>query len=537
MKKINTILVTLLLLITLVACNKTKVTASVKISNIEHDLKAITFDIDLEDEVEQLEGRLIVSLENIKDEFFSEKRLDRDEEKSELTSIRFSGLKPNTTYKIKVDGTVEGKPVNLHSGNISTQATETKEINTVDEFFEVSTRYSKYILKNDLDFSDIDSKRKITTFNGEFDGNGHTIKNYDFTNNTTYSGLFGTLSSGAKVHNLKIDNMNVSLTSDLTSNRSAGILFGRSTYESVEVKDITITNSTITYDIDSSGTRSNIYVGLLGGDARGSFENIEIDDSNKINLSVNKYINLYVGGLFGNTREDVKGSKINNGGEINITIKQDGKDVKTIAENKKIEDNIHLMYVGGLVGENNTNKITSAITSTNINVNEENLYASYETKNTTFQTYIGGVYGRSLYPIEEVLYKGNIDLKTNEANVTENPDEEKGNTNETNIRRAYHVGGISGRYTGYFEKFNHVVRSNSKITVTTNKDYEIEINVGTLLGSQSYIPGDNPEELESFKVHGDIVDKLDNEIIEVNTQVITNLADYFQNEWIRELVK
>lgn len=542
MKKISTIIVTLLLLVTLVACNKNKLFAKVEgIKITTQEKTSFTFDIELIDPDEQLEGGLKVYVE-FDGKPVSEKSLELKEDKSTLENVTFSNLEPNKTYTVIIKGTFNAKPVSLYKGTLSTQIEETQEIKTAQEFLDIfdnrnKDTYSKYKLVNDLDFTDVDtSKRTKTTFNSEFDGGGFTIKNYSTSKNERYMGLFSRILKGAHIHNLTVDNMEIETTTDLTGDRDVGILFGKSSSADVTVEDITITNSLVKISINSSSVNGQVSVGFLTGFAYGDYNNINIEGNNKLDLSVSKYSNVKVGGVFGYAKDSVKLSDAQVNGEIVINVEQDGKNIPYRTEKKELFNN-HLMYVGGLIGYNESTYVKSIISNVNINYNETTLFVSHETNLTTFDTAIGGIYGHSAYAFRDGIYTGNIDITTGNYELTEIAEDESDEDDlevVPIVKRNLFIGGITGYYLGYFTEFNQVARSNSNITITTLPD-TVNLSANVLFGHVKF-KAEYDAALTKFVTNGTINDSSN----VINDKVfvdVASLKDFFENEWVLENIK
>lgn len=525
MKKLSLIFSTLLLAIILIACGtKDKLFAKVSIENIEREKTSITFDLDVEDPDEQLEAALNVIIK------LDGKQINSSLiqlEDGDFTEIKFSNLVVNTNYEVVVNGTFLGKPVTLTSKMIKTQSEETKEISTIDEFLAIDNSYSTYKLVNDLDFSEHTGTKRITTLSAEFDGNGHTIKNYKFTNNTTNSGLFGTLSSTAKVHNLTIDSMVIEQTSDATTSRQTGLLAGRISSSNVEINNITIKNSKINYNINSSSNSTSVRVGLLVGTGRGTISNINIEDSNEINLNVNRYKNLFVGGLIGQVENvELTLSEINVAGNININVDQTSNDIKVDYDSKdKPLDNRYDLYVGGLIGIGISDKyIENIISSVNINYTEEQLKVNPEPKKTIYVIRLGGLFGETNTIFKNVLINGDIKVVTSDFIFDEKDDL------DPTVERNYEIGGITGRYSGSYTNLEKIVRSDSEILVTFDEtDTSIKTKVSTVTGS-TY----NALVESKFNYFGILTDLVNEAAIANSLVEIDNLKTFFDNEWFNE---
>jgi hypothetical protein len=143
-------------------------------------------------------------------------------------------------------------------------------------------------------------------FTGVFDGRGYTISNFTFNSDAGNDGvgIFGYInSSTAAIKNVKLSNVNVSSTSDLSTGALIGSMDGG-----------TLTNCSV-----QGGTVSGVYaVGGLVGTIWGFFYGATISDCN---AAVNVSGDQWVGGLFGSnlydslTISDCNASCIVNGGQ------------------------------------------------------------------------------------------------------------------------------------------------------------------------------------------------------------------------------
>lgn len=529
MKKISLIVITIIAAITLIACKTTeKLYAKVSLTEIDPERQAITFDIKMEDPDEQLEGALYVYI-NLNGTEVTNRRIALEED-VDLTAIRFTGLTVGTTYEVVITGTFLGKPVELLKTSLSTKREETKQIFTVEEFLSIDGSYTKYELMNDLDFSEETSSRRIATFRDELDGNGFAIKNYTFSNNITNAGLFGALTGTAKVYNLVIDNMEIKQETPLRTNRYAGFLVGRVNSDNVIIENITIKNSKINYNIDTTSTSSTLRIGFLTGGARGKINNITIEDTNVMNLELDRFASIFVGGLIGEVENTHKLdlTNINSAGDININVNQTGEDIRVVTESNGFADNNHTLRVGGLIGENRRVELAeNLIINTNINYIEEQIYVSHKPKRTNYDIRIGGIYGRSLYGVKNALIGGNINVETGQFFVTDDQDNE---FDTPIINRYINVGGFAGNYdtNGSFSKIETIVRANSNITITTDTDDEtIRVANGALIGNKH-----SKFDANKFKLFGTITDIFNGDAFIVDDVLtITDLIAHFDNEW------
>ena len=122
---------------------------------------------------------------------------------------------------------------------------------------------SNYKLINDLDLSGISHEPifdKIKFFKGNFDGNGHTVKNLTVETESNCPSLFGV--SGGSISNLTIIDANI-----------------------------------ITADYDTLNRNDNYYVGILAGMVKGYVHDVNV--RGKIVTNGFSYAGIAIGGLVG----------------------------------------------------------------------------------------------------------------------------------------------------------------------------------------------------------------------------------------------
>ncbi len=139
---------------------------------------------------------------------------------------------------------------------------KTFEINTVEDFLAIDNsdlnRGKKYILNNDLDFSNVTKENGVSiisnTFSGLIDGNGHKISNSKYV-------LFNSVTGVVK--NLKVEN------SKITNNNAKGIF--ANTIANGTVENVTIHNSSIINNTNQVG-------GLSGAITSSTINKIALTD-------------------------------------------------------------------------------------------------------------------------------------------------------------------------------------------------------------------------------------------------------------------
>ena len=114
-----------------------------------------------------------------------------------------------------------------------------------------------YELMNDIDMSGFDWTpvgRNLTAFTGSIDGHYFTISNLTITDETNESGLFGKSTAGAQVDNIRLTNVSISSTGNLST---VGLLIGDAT-------DIVVNNCHTQGTVTVAGTTSSNIGGIVG---------------------------------------------------------------------------------------------------------------------------------------------------------------------------------------------------------------------------------------------------------------------------------
>lgn len=123
---------------------------------------------------------------------------------------------------------------------------------------------TKYYLTGNIDLTGV-TWTPITGFSGVLDGRGFTISKLTISTTLSNRALFGTCASGAQIYDLTLDGCSVTSTGNGShfSILVANMTNPASTAQTITLKDITITNSTISL----TGTNfTGESVGLLAGE-------------------------------------------------------------------------------------------------------------------------------------------------------------------------------------------------------------------------------------------------------------------------------
>ncbi len=139
-------------------------------------------------------------------------------------------------------------------------------------------------------------------FSGNFNGNGHIVKNYKITEDGSYIGFFGSTNGGI-IENLSISNFNININSSNSIIYAGGLVGENSVYSHSE-KAI-IKNCSVIGEIYASGAEAT--VGGISGTNRGSiincFSNVKV-----MSYSKSTNYSCYAGGLIGNDYGNVENS-------------------------------------------------------------------------------------------------------------------------------------------------------------------------------------------------------------------------------------
>jgi len=184
-------------------------------------------------------------------------------------------------------------------------------------------------------------------FMGVFDGNGYTISNITYTSKSQYYGLFPK-ATDATIKNIRFAG-NIDFEFDETNVKEvyAGVLVGYA--ENVIFKNIEFDNSNATNKTINLPVYSDFNFGMLAGKVKGnplassSDNRANIRDCvnyYNIEIGLNKQTNVYVGGLAGNLQNSYVLNTLNFGNVKFVNNLADGGD----------SENLNKQYIGGLVG-------------------------------------------------------------------------------------------------------------------------------------------------------------------------------------------
>ena len=397
MKKIFYIALFALFTFVMVACDGNH-PFSIVVDNVSELRDSIVLDLTLVDEDKKLEKSEIkgtISKKGSKTVLFT-KTLKFDSKNEE--EVSFTGLDANTGYHVIIFAGYDGKKVTLVEKDVKTSNEGTKDapysIDSYDDFANLVKKDNDgyFKLVSDIDFNGKSVSplfSSSTPFAGHFDGNGQTIKNFKVadtdqdgnnkhvTSSTQYYGFFGYIGANGIVENVTLDSFNVYVAraTSLSSSKQShyGLLAG---YNAGTVKNVTVTNSTLSVKSTNKATNLVVIGGLVGNLAdKGTITDVNVN----ANVAIIGSIDVNLGGVVGSTvnaeritkTANIKNAKYN--GEINVSLEGTTCSAPT--------------SIGGLVGKNFSALIDNCEASGTIKVNSKFTKVGAQTIN------VGGLVG------------------------------------------------------------------------------------------------------------------------------------------------
>lgn len=534
MKRLLGLFTTLLLAVTLIACKKTpKTNVKVTTNFFENNGNSVTVELKIEDPDDELKGNITLEVRKDEDDKLVGRSVTKtkaellDEDTKETT---FSGLTIGVKYYLEVNSTVNEEPVNLLKYEFTSKLPDEINIETVEDFFNIRhKRNAKYTLMSDLDFEGYEeeiSSNMISTFTGIFDGNGKTIKNYTLESSNINLGIFQQLSTNAEVFNLTIDNMTINHKGKATGSKRVGLLFGQNTTSTTKVSNITIKNSTINLEVNSESNFTEI--GFLGGASIANIKDINIDDTNTINITQERIGQTKIGGLLGkvdhSSTTDVNIDNIYVAGKINYKIKQT-KDAGLRAVSDSVDR--FTANLGGLIGEAKNLKLTNAIVKTEIKISESEfvIAAINEDRKGKFflNINVAGLFASSVnVKLNNILYNGLINVE--EVTLTSELEQEELDDMKYKYEINVNVAGLLNNTEIFNSSIDKVIRKNDNFQLSP----QVEANLvyGILFTYANKI--NYNKETNNFGIIN-IVDPKD------EIRVFNNLTDLFdEGSWVLE---
>jgi hypothetical protein len=506
MKRIVSILFIVLALFLLAGCKDSGLEATATLTNIDPSPTSIIFDIELTDPKAQIGNSITVKVFNPNGSTFSESVL---QDLTNLKEITVNNLLNGTTYKIEIFVATERKLISIGSASVTTLTLATIEISTTEQFLNMSlNRSGNYVLLNDLDFSGIAFNSPFTSaFSGTFDGQGFTIRNVNFEKISTYTGIFGYISSG-RVKNLTIENVTIGTEDaplNMTTSSRVGIIAGYVSNASAVIENVTVKDSIIRF---TNASTVQAYVGAGVGELRATlkdstFENIDI------HLTSTSFGRIRLGGAVGFLSED--GILRQVGTDVDLTFIMNGNNIK----DRDIQIN-----VGGVVGHNNATTNNRSVENIyalgNIHV-DLNFGTAAGSTGKTYSVSIGGLAGISYINMTNAFYAGSITV--NHAK----------NDHEANMTKTFNIGGLVGAYIS-----NRPLQSVVKLGTGNTMNIDID-NFNQLRVSQTF------GQLASTATHNHgiygtthLMVNSDDLTVQDLSPTLANLTSFFTSDWIQE---
>ncbi|MFU8793541.1 MAG: hypothetical protein ACNA7K_05890 [Acholeplasmataceae bacterium] len=504
MRKMITIFVIGLLALGLVACQETT-DVSVEFTSVEVELTQVIFTLVLTDpneEVNSLTVEVFKGNERV--------RTLNVNDAEGLEGITFTSLTTETLYRIEVSASIGRDIISVGTYEFTTLSAALVTIETTEQFLNMkNNRSGNYVLGNDLDFEGVTFVTPFSSsFSGTFDGQGHTISNITFDSISTYTGIFGFVSTGT-IQNLVFDNITIGTEAEplvMQTSARIGIISGYVAGSNALIENITIKNSRIYVEIAST---IHMYVGGAVGEQRGKLEDITLENVD-VSLTSKSYGRVKLGGVVGYLYEEATLKRI--ASDVNVTFALDAANTR---------DRDFSIFVGGVIGDN-LGKISpravDSIYSTGDVIISQLDFNTLETSTKGFYiVYVGGLVGRSLSNVYQGFYDGNLSV----THV-------KGDHDDV-ASKTFSIGGLVGFY-GANESLQYLIRvgAGNQINVDVADDVNLRakqtvgqnarqatLTVG-VVGTQHLMINGNDETMTD------------------NPTVINDIQSFYITDWIKE---
>jgi len=504
MKKFLGIIIGVFFLVVIAGC-QAKTSATVTFADEEITQTEITFSVEINDPDEEITGLITVNL--LKPDGTIAKTDQIDDQDEEIVDFSFYSLENEVTYTVEVKATVGRDAIVIGTVEYTTLTASIIHITTPEQFLNMNTnRSGNYVLDNDLDFTDVAFASPFTSsFSGVFDGQGYTISNVTFSSITTYTGIFGYVSSGT-IKNLNIENVTIGTAAEplliLTSSR-VGILAGYVSSSTASIENISITDSEINY---SSASIVQAYVGAVAGEFRANLVGLTVDNVS-ITVTSTSYGRIKIGGAIGLLQEDGRLKEATVNADIHFIMA--GSNLK----NRDIQVNI-----GGVIGDHNARnnyKSVENIASLSDIVVDLDFGTTNDTTFGNYAVYVGGIAGIAMSNVVNGFYGGSITLN-----------HEK-NDNEEDVVKSFFVGGLFGFYASN-KALLQIVRFGNGQTMDINISDDVTLKASQTLGDKASTA------VHVIGIYGDT--SLNVNLVSMvgsdTSTIYTELTDYFTSDWI-----
>ncbi len=323
-------------------------------------------------------------------------------------------------------------------------------INTIEDLRNIDGSDSQgktYKLMKSLDFNSDDSYEDVSNktqaditnwnpinyFKGTFEGNGHTISHLTITDDMYGAGLFGRINGYAKISNLTLEDVDISVDNSYY----VGALIGKVEYNKATVDSISISDCHVTGNV-----KGDEYVGGLIGyieyPKKDWIEKMISDCSNKATIEGSCYVGGLVGSMEGNGFDKVWIADSHNEGNVTSTGQVQsfgnsciggivGYNSRGYIESCYNTGNVKTTFdgSGGIAGENWFGKITNCYNTGDVHgrkfvggiAGEGNaavavqgsISVCYSTGNIIGESHVGGITGYAEYnPISNCYSTGSV---------------------------------------------------------------------------------------------------------------------------------
>ena len=461
MKKTIIIVSILALILGLQACNNetSKVSATIITAESGIQINEASFNISVIDPDFEITGNVYIYLSN-KLATIDTKTYGSAES---INRVVFTNLIPETEYTIEIKVTIGRTSKSVIKETFTTIAQSSLNIETPEDFFAMSNnRSGNYVLKNDIDFSEVNFVTPFTSsFIGSFEGNGFTLSNITITESRLYNGVFGYISSGS-VKNVTIDQLQMGTEEtpiQTSSSTKTGFLSGYQASSLSVIENVTITNASMVLSTSSS---TYVYVGGIVGEARGRVENVSIQDAS-ISLHTTSNAAVRLGGGIGYGFESLQASKLH----VDVDLAYMLEAEITTRTNRSFS-----IYIGGLLGDVDPQ-------STNLGAFKEMIYEGnivlstidYNTNandKANYSLFVGGAFGVINRSFDMIYVNANIDVSIDAIDVVHQ------------VSQTIRVGGFAGLVNTY-DVPSHIVLEGGNIRVvydSTQVQARIEAFIG-----------------------------------------------------------
>ncbi len=512
MKKWITATLILIVMFTLIGCGnneeETTATAEVIIGDESITTDSITFGIEVSDPDEVITGSVFARLYKEGEQTQTDSRELKTA--TEYESITFSRLDNDQSYEIKIHATVGRDTFVIGKTTFRPLSTETITIETTEQFLDMkNNRAGNYVLESDLDFTDIDFVSPFTSsFMGSFDGGGHTLSNITFSDITTYTGVFGYVSSGS-IKDLVLDTVTIgTLENPLPQSTSSrvGILAGYISSSTAEIENITIRNSMISYTTSST---IRAYSGMIVGENKGSITNVEIEDSS-INLTSTSHGIIKVAGAVGYLSEDATLKEVKSDVDLTFTLE---------AGTHSDMNRDFIIYVGGVVADNNARNKTYSVENIQ-HIGDLTVDLDFNTADGndggSYTVYVGGFIAGNYATVKNVFVEGSLSVNHQK------------NDFDDEVYKAFNIGGVFGIYDTRRDSESILRRGDEQtmdLTITDDVNLRASQTVGRngrAADTGSVLFGATHLELNGVSMADE------------NTTIIADLTDFFTSDWITD---